>query len=197
MFTKPSAAAFVPSKRIARSSAPSSTMAIRLPWTRNVTSLVTAVSSLVSGLNGHAELARELVKRLVPGQRILKPRNQSRRKPGVRAELHGGRNLDVADRLDAGVGVEQAGRCQHVQERGVLIGGHAAELHIGAVAEIEVAVAEARGSARERFELHQRQPAEMQPDADDKPVAGLERLERAGAPANNKVATVFHIKSAS
>ena len=74
----------------------------------------------------------------------------------------------------------------------MLIGCDAAELHVGAVAEIEVAIAEAFGGAHERFELHQRHPAEMQPHADYQPVARFEGLERARAPANNKLATVLH-----
>ena len=79
----------------------------------------------------------------------------------------------------------------------MLAGGDATELDVGPVAEIEVAVAEAFRGAHERFELHQRQPALMQPDADNQSVAGFERLERAWAPADNKLATVLHLKSAS
>ena len=44
---------------------------------------------LVPGLDGHAELARKLIKRLVLRQRILKPCDQPARQSGVGAQFHG------------------------------------------------------------------------------------------------------------
>lgn len=69
------------------------------------------------------------------------------------AEFGGGRNHDIANGLGTRVAVDQTGPCEDVQEFGMRRGAHTANLHIGAVAKIEIAIAETPSGASKGFEL--------------------------------------------